>query len=191
MRLSIRDLAGDELLAGSVEGAALLSKLIPSVATTSSPGVVYLDFSAVRVATGSYLRESVLGFRDYCRRSRPELYPVVANPNEKVLDELRYLLKEKGDAVVVCELAATESPSNARVLGILEEKQTVTLLAVLEAGEADAASLRKRARRSESISLTGWNNRLASLSSKGLLIETRRGRSKWYRPVMERMTYGS
>jgi hypothetical protein len=67
----------------------------------------------------------------------------------------------------------------------LDEKQRVTLEAVVDAKEADAGTLQHRFRKSDEIGITGWNNRLAALVAKGLLIETQKGRGKLYRPVLE------
>ena len=177
---------GQDALAGSMEGAATLSRLIAKVASAVDTDVVLLDFRNVDVSTASFLREAVLGFRDYCRRSRPNLYPVVANAKRADIEELEVLLGS--DALVVCDLDAAGRPVNARVVGRLEEKQRDTLAAVLQARQVDASTLAGQAdRNSRKMSPTAWNNRLAALAAKGILIESRRGRGKVYRPVVEEL----
>lgn len=179
---------GQDVLAGTAEGASVLSRLIGRVAQISDTEVVALDFQHVSVATASFLRESVLGFRDYCRNSRPNLYPVVSNADLPVIEELEGLLRLKGDAVVVCETNA-RGIKCARVLGKLEQKQSMTLRAVLAARGADAATLAKR-HPEEKAKATAWHNRLTSLSAKGILMETQSGRVKVYRPVVEVLVHG-
>jgi hypothetical protein len=190
MRASLSELAQSDILAGAANGALTLSRLVLQVRRLATPTVVFLDFAGVTVATGSFLRECVLGFRDYCRRSQPNLYPVVANLAEAVLEELRDLLTQRRQAMVCCVLGPGDRPADPRVEGVLEEKQTVTLDAVLEMQEADAGSLAERFASTEKIGVTGWNNRLASLVAEGMLIEARSGRAKKYRPILEGLQRG-
>src|SRR5689334_6692638 len=117
MQLVLSDLAHDEVLAGAAKGAAVLSLLIAQVHKLVTPTVVALDFHGVTVATGSFLRECVLGFRDYCRRSQPNLYPIVANPNDVVLEELRGLLRDRRQALVCCRLERNGQIKAPRVEG--------------------------------------------------------------------------
>ena len=186
----MRDVANDDVLAGAQEGVAALAKLIKTFAQGGDSLLVVLDFAEVRVATGSFLRESVLGLRDYCRRRRPPSAIVVANANPLVSEELHNLLSASGDALVLCELPRRGEPRRGYVLGLLEEKQRVTLQVVLRLGAADARMLYERFRRSDTIGVTGWNNRLASLAEKGILVEEREGRAKRYRPILKELEHG-
>jgi hypothetical protein len=179
----------EEILAGPQDGALMLSKLIEHVSGIQETMVVILDFRLIQVATSSYLREAVLGFRDYCRNSRPNLYPVVGNLGLKVFGELEFFLKERGDAIVVCETTNRGAIKAARVLGKLEEKQTETLKAVLAARKADAASLAKKFA-DDGTKATAWHNRLNALCAKGIIMETQDGRLKVYQPVVEELSYG-
>jgi hypothetical protein len=189
MVIDIHELAGrEDTLAGCADGAMVLSKLIEAAARVEETEVIALDFFKVEIATASFLREAVLGFRDYCRNSRPNLYPVVARANLTIVEELEGLLRLKGDAIVVCEMNSRGIKS-ARVLGKLEDKQSVTLRAVLAARGADAATLAKR-HPEEKAKPTAWHNRLTSLSAKGILMETQSGRTKIYRPVVEVLVHG-
>lgn len=190
MRLSLSELGQGDVLAGAATGAAVLSRLVAQVRKATGPTVVALDLGGVRVATGSFLRECVLGFRDYCRRSQPNIYPIAANLNETVVEELRDLLTSRREVVVCCELAPDNRIINPRVEGVLEQKQIVTLDAVLSAGETDAGSLTEQFASTEKISSTGWSNRLASLAAEGILIEARSGRAKKYRPIVEGLKRG-
>lgn len=192
MRVDIVQLAdGEEIMAGAEDGRRLLGRLIESAPRPIRPELVFLDFKRVRVATGSFLRELVLAFRDYCRRNATNLSPVLANANEQVLEELSDLLRVCGDALATCTLDIDGRPSAARVLGHLEKMQRLALDAVIVAGVTDAPSLSKTASEPSEPGSTKWNNRLAALASKGLVVEMVEGRTKRYRPVLEGLTYGT
>ena len=190
-RIDIFELADrEDTLAGAADGANALAKLISSLSEISGDRLILLDFRHIEVATSSFLREAVLGFRDYSRNSRPNLYPLVCNANLKVREELEGLLKLKGDALVLCEVNSRNTITAATVVGKLEEKQRVTLQAVLKARRTDAVTL-SRQDRETNLGPTAWNNRLASLSAKGILKESLTGRLKIYEPVVEALCYGT
>src|SRR5947209_1314390 len=96
-RVNMREVGDDDVLAGSADGAQAFAALVGRVAELGEARVVLLDYAEVTVATASFMREAVIGFRNYCRESRPNLYPVVANANLKVEEELDNLLQLKGD----------------------------------------------------------------------------------------------
>lgn len=184
--LSIFELGGRKpVLSGSVPGRMFFGKLTSAVERQEQTQALYLNFRGVQVVTGSFFRDGILAFRDHCLRERLNLYPVIANVTTETLDELKIALEVRGDAVVVCNLDARSRVGGARVVGPLEEKQQVTLEAVVREQEADATTLRERYREAEPIGVTGWNNRLAALAEKGLLMELKKGRGKVYRPVVE------
>jgi hypothetical protein len=191
MNISLSGLAECDILAGSANGAEILSRMVAQVNRVTAPTVIVLNFAGVSVATASFLRECVLGFRDYCRRSQPNLYPVVANLEDAVAEELQYLLQTRREALVACTLKSGGRPAKPQVIGTLEEKQRLTLDAVLELEEADAGTLAERFGAAEKIGVTGWHNRLASLVTGGILMEVRSGRAKRYRPVLEGLTHGA
>ena len=169
-------------LAGVPRGEEAFARLVRTVTSLEGLTRVFLSFKDVDVATASFLRESVLNFRTFCRGIKRDLYPIVANANPDIIEELSALLEMKGDAIVSCELSDDGTASQAKVIGKLEDKQTVALDAVIEAGEADAGTLSQKYQDAEP---TAWNNRLASLVVKGILVELRKGRAKSYKPVLE------
>jgi hypothetical protein len=183
--LSIYDLGGKmPVLSGLPRGQALLGKLIAAVRPQEEHTPLFLDFEGVDFASSSFLRSSVLAFRDHCVRMGLNLYPVLANLGEEIIDDLKVVLEPRGDAFIVCDLKDGQV-SSVRVVGSLDEKQRLTLDAVIREGEADAASLKDKHEETERIGTTGWNNRLSSLAEKGLLMEVKRGRGKLYRPILE------
>lgn len=190
-RFSLKPFSDDGVLATSPLGKKVFSAIIaeiPSAPGSSTP--FYLDFVDVEVATTSFLRDSVVAFRDYVRLHLRHLYPVPANLSDAVREELRAFLVDHSDAIPTCNLSAKGQVTRPEVLGTLDGKQLATLQAVIEAGETDAPTLAQNAS-TENVGITAWNNRLAALSLKGLVIETAVGRAKRYRPVLENLKYGS
>src|SRR5882724_7589659 len=100
IRIRMRDLEeGDSpVLAGAINGRKALARLLDRTAREpTAPETVFLDFDGVEVATASFLRESVLAFRDAVRRRRSNLYPAIANANELVAEELQVLVGPHGN----------------------------------------------------------------------------------------------
>lgn len=191
MRIEMKHFAEDKVLAGALPGQKVFAKLISSTIPPTAPEVYFLDFSGVDLATTSFLRESVLAYRSHARSHWGYVYPVVANLAPRVREELEHFLVDRGDALIVCDLDAKDRVSKVYVIGRLDGKQDVTLRAVVKAGEVDAPTLAERHKTGGVVSPTAWNNRLAALVTKGLLMEVSTGRSKRYRPVLERLSYGT
>jgi hypothetical protein len=186
MRIEMFDICGGrDILSGEANGVRCFAKLVQFVQKAPEPTPLFLDFEGVRTATASFLRESVLKFRDYCIQSQLNLFPIVANANQDTLEDLTLALKVRGDVCLICQIDKRGRILNPNVLGELEDKQRITFEAVKEAMEVDATTLARAYGAKEGIQVTGWNNRLASLAAKGLLMEIKRGRSKVYKTVLE------
>ena len=175
---------GNNVLSGAVAGRRLLSALIADTPSAAAPTCSFLDFSGVEVATASFLRESVIAFRDYARQSLPNIYPAVANLNPVVEEELDFYVRSRGDALWGCDLDSEGKAIAARLIGDLDPGQRTTFNAVLESGTISAPELALRFA-DAGIGPTAWNNRLSALASKGLLVERRLGKSKSFSPLME------
>ena len=179
-------------LAGALMGQQVLGSLVAQCARPSEPTRCFLDFEGVSVATASFVRACVVGFRDYTRQQNPNLYPVVANASADLVEDLQIVLESRSDAIAVCDRDADGTTKNARVIGRLEIPQQETLNAVQILGVADATSLHRQQGAEPKVKTpTAWNNRLAVLVAKGLLIEVSRGRAKSYRCVLPELSYGS
>lgn len=187
MRLSLFELAGGKrtVLAGAPLGKNLLAKAIPEIKTCSVPTPLFLDFKGIEVVTVSCFRECVLGLRDYCRNANSNYYPVIANVNETITEEMKIELEHRGEALVACKLDGRGSITTPKLIGVLDEKHELTLEAVHALKQADASTLMEKFKDTETIGITGWNNRLAALVNKGLLVETKKGKTKIYRPILE------
>jgi hypothetical protein len=185
MRHRLIDLMdGQTVLSGALPGRHLLSSLIAATPSTDKPTPAFLDFNGVEVATASFLRESVIGFRDYSRQSLPNIYPVVANLSSAVAEELDFFVRARGDVLLSCDLDSNSDVSSARLIGDLDPAQRATFDAVRKVGAISAPELAARFV-DQPIGATAWNNRLSTLASKGLLIERRQGKSKSFSALLE------
>src|SRR5580658_7310564 len=121
MRIHMRKLGNAGVLAGAINGRRVQAKLLEL--TDKEPAVpepVFLDFTGVDVATASFLRETVLDYRDAIRRRRSNFYPVVANANQVVEDELKVLVASDADVLMLCLLDENDQPQQPRLLGKLD-----------------------------------------------------------------------
>lgn len=180
-RLKILNVAGERTFLSGLFGRAIYPKLIEMIDKQKSPSPVFLDFSGLS-ASGSFFGQSIMPLRSFARRMNA--YIVLCNLNEDSQDELRWLLEDTSDAVYICDIDDSDIVSNATCVGNLDPKQKLTFEAVVKVGESDANEIAERFP-SERIEVTGWNNRLAALNKKGLLMEFKDGRSKRYRPVLQ------
>jgi hypothetical protein len=184
VRLIIGTLVENETtLAGAEAGRRLFAKLVAATPAPAEPEPAFLDFARIRIATSSFLRESVVAFRDYARATLPNLYPVIANAGEAVAEEFAFFLRHRDDAFWACDLDKSGRPTHARLLGHLDEVQRATFDRVLKLGSATAPALAQGGE--AGLGPTAWNNRLANLASRGLLIERRGGKTKTFAPVLE------
>jgi hypothetical protein len=183
----MRTVGNGSVLAGAVNGKAALRRLLEMAsAEPEKPEPLFLDFAGIDVATASYLRESLAALRSAIRSRDSHYYPLIANSNEAVRDELLELARAGADAFMTCALADDGTVSEPTLLGEVEAKQLLTFRLVQERGETDAGELMKAYGESEKVRhATAWNNRLSALASLGLVMEMRQGRLKRYRPLLQ------
>jgi hypothetical protein len=187
-RILISELTPGPVLSGALRGQELLAKLLPEAAAEpQSPQPLFLDFKDIDSATASFLRESVLVFRDLVRGRRSTIYPVIANAGDLVQEDLRELVRSRGGVLLTCRLSDDGSVSEPGMIGDLDPKQQLTFDLVRERGQTDALELMREygAGEPEPVGSTAWNNRLSSLVALGVLIEEMStGRTKRYRPLL-------
>lgn len=172
------------ILSGATAGRKILSALIGATPSTEVPAPAFLDFDGIEIATASFLREAVIGFRDFARQSLPNVYPVVANMAPAVFEELDFFIRARGDVIWSCHLNAEDRVLGARLIGDLDPAQRSTFDAVIKLGAITAPELATLFS-DQGIGPTAWNNRLSALATKGLLVERRRGKSKSFSSLLE------
>jgi uncharacterized protein DUF4325 len=183
--LRISDFAGQNILSGKEPGKELLPKLIAQA--PDAPGeIIAVDFASIDVVTASFFREAFRAFRDYARNSL-QCAVVFTNASDATIEEAKILALQMSDVFVFANLADGHL-SSGRVVGHLEEKQALTLKLVTTLGEADARKVREHS--GDSTGQSVWNNRLAALLAKGILVERAEGRSKIYRPLIKELAFG-
>lgn len=187
MIIDMADIAGANLLAGSLRGKMGLARLLEAATSEpDSPSAVFLDFGKIEIATASYLRESVFALKTLMRAQQSNHYPAIANANQVVVDEVAEVARSTSDAIISCLLSSDGRVTAPNIIGRLDPKQEMTFNAVQAQREADANLLMKMYGVQEKTTrTTAWNNRLASLVSRGVLREFTRGRAKTYRPLFD------
>lgn len=184
VKVDVAGAAGSDILAGAGVGRRTCAALLEAAGVAREPTICLLDFQGVAFASASFLREAVLRLRDAARAQGSPLYPVVANATDEVREELDDLLRRSSEAMPGCRTAQDGTPVAPEILGELEAKQRRAFDLIREVGEADVATLQSLDRSGEAVGHTAWNNRLAALAAKGVVIESQHGRTKRYRPVL-------
>jgi len=184
----IRVLADTEsdLLAGAASGSEWCRSVRASIESLEY-GLVALDFSGVRLATVSWLREGVLSLVEFTRAVRTGVQLVAANLVPAVQEELAIALDASREVLVAVELDPSGQIDRPRVIGRLDPALRDALRVVQDLDEFDAPML---SRAIGGLGLSAANNRLAAIEAKGVLRSERRGRGKVYRPVLEGLHYG-
>src|SRR5258708_32137014 len=103
------------MLGVPIPGRKLLTALFAATPSPNAPTTTFLDFDGIEVATASFLREAVIGFRDYARLSLQNVYPVAANLSLAVRGELEFFVRARGDAIWSCDLDVNDAVTKARV----------------------------------------------------------------------------
>jgi hypothetical protein len=177
---------GDEpILAGRLAGKRAFLGAMEKLPELAEPTLVLMDFGGVDLATSSFLSEAVLPLRDHLRLRRHPGYVVVANLNDEVREEIEEMLRRSGDALLTCITGADGRIANIHLVGKLDDKLNETFRLVGRKRETTAVQLHEEFRTVDAVGATAWNNRLAALAAKSLVVEILQGRTKKYRPVLE------
>jgi hypothetical protein len=159
----------------------MLAEFIRWTAQQGPKGVLLIDFDGVGAASASFLRESVLAFRDYARGYQPEVFPVVANLNDEIREEFALLLRSRGEAILCCRVDDAGQIVDVQVLGALDSSLERTLDAIKERGAVSLAELRSLP---DDAKASTWSNRLASLIRQGFVVPSPNQKRRQYRFVL-------
>lgn len=187
MRIDIAEIGSAPVLSGAVNGKAAFAALVKIVDhEPTEPVPLFLDFRNIDTATASYLRESVFALKTYMRTTNSKYYPVVANINDEVWDEMALVAALKSDVIMSCELDKRDRVLKAELIGDLDPKQKMTFDVVRDSDQVDANGLMEKFGEAEKTKgTTAWNNRLAALVARGVIREFVQGRAKSYRPLLK------
>jgi hypothetical protein len=175
----------DPILAGRLSGKRAFVATLEQLPELPEPALVLFDFAGVEFATSSYLSEILLPLRDHLRLRREPGYAVAANLADTVREEIEEMLHRSGDAFLTCVTDWNGQITDVQLCGKLDEKLLETLRLVSAKRETTAAQLHEESRKVDQVGPTAWNNRLAALAAKSLVVEVLQGRTKKYRPVLE------
>lgn len=189
INLKLSDYSSGGVLAGAVPGRSALGQMIAALASEKTVSVVMVDFSGINVATASFLREAILGFRSHIRTHRPGMSAVLTNLEPVVRDELQEVLATKKEISASCRVDVDGTISDVQMIGCVEGKLADTLNLILKLGKSSAAQLQSYD--NGNVTITAWNNRLAALSAMGIFRETKEGRTKYYEPILEGLYNGT
>jgi hypothetical protein len=175
----------EPILAGRLTGKRAFVAALEQFPELAEPSLVLLNFDGVEYATSSYLSEVLLPLRDHLRLRRQPGYVVAANLTDEVREEIEEMLRRSGEAFLTCSTSPSGAIADIQLCGNLDDKLLETLKLVTDRRETTAARLHEEFRSTDTVGATAWNNRLASLAAKSLVIEILQGRTKKYRPVLE------
>jgi len=157
-----------------------------------------LDLTGVTDINGSFLKATVFwalqcGQADVRRAAsansapwaiRPlKLFPVVTGCSGEVIDEIADFFSGRNLPIMHLEKAASGTRVTRRILGTLDPVLDRTLSGLISLGEGTAADL--AARSDETISINGWNNRLADLHLLRLATRKRQGKFFFYKSTAD------
>lgn len=188
--LDIHALYGSKTLAGTGAGKAFLPKLLEQSVSFPSQALVAVDFRKTDLVTASFFRSSFKAFRDHARGAA-DFFPVFICREKATLEEVTAYAEDVGDVFAFADLDGKNEFVRPFLIGKLEDKQERALRSLGEVGESDAASLFLKFPETPPLSTSAaWSNRLAALSTKGLLAERTEGRSKFFKPIFKELRHG-
>lgn len=175
-------------LLGIAAGRASTERLFSSVEASMNAPLTLLDFQGMELVTASAARESIFKLAAHLAEHGSLL--ICVNANEATLDELTFAATALKQPIVVATLNEDGEIDTPRVIGQLEAVQTKTLQLVGRLGEVDAKTA-SQAADDQSAGATGWNNRLSSMASLGLLKERKVGKTKLYSLTVKGLSSGN
>lgn len=177
---------------------SIVTQILPALQGAKSETIVFLDFSGIEDATPSYIKATVLALHQCGRRymkeitlgehaetaelSRPlNIIVAVLNASQAVQDCINEVFSRRGFAVLAGAHVSDDRFDEAVVLGELDSKIFETLQSAAGLDEFQAGDLLEKNKPTESILVTGWNNRLAELHRQRLLLRRTEGRTNRFR----------
>lgn len=185
LAVSMIEAAGQQILSGASAGRATFVSIVDKIrCEPEGPTPLMLSFEGIEVATASYLREAVFALKGYMRSSGSKYYPVVANANPSVLEELAVIADARKEPILSVRVEGSGTVADQKVIGVLDPKQATTFDRVTKLRRTTAGEMKEMfGAEEDAVAPTVWNNRLAALAAQGLILERARGRAKFYEPL--------
>lgn len=175
------------ILSGATAGRSAALAMAEALPDLPGDPPVVLDFSGVEIATASFLREAVLGFRQLIRHDYPSL--LLQNLGSATLEDLREVLTARNEVIAVLPSLNDEQQA-PKLIGELEPKLRKIFETLQLEGGLTARELAEKYPDEGLSTVTAWNNRLAALAELGLAVSERIGRSKVYSSILEAQDHG-
>ncbi len=174
---------------------------------TAEDGTVFvLDFTGIETTNGSYLRASALwllrcgqltvrpdemlaGTADPTSPTPADIYCLLANVQGEVAQEVDDFFNSRSLPILVARTLSAKGVESATIAGTLEPVLRKTLALVSRSGAVTATELHSRSK-TEGVSVTAWNNRLADLCALRLIRRRREGKQWIYEPLTKEVFYG-
>lgn len=164
--LPVLELCGDPILASRRKGEQMRSLFEQAAGLTP---VVILDFAGAEVVTTSFFMGGPWAL---WQREQLEQYPLVANLPDDAIDDIDIVTRMTGIPVWT-GLATGDRFHEPTLIGGLEEADGLVISRIFEKGSTSAADMVDSGGR---IGVTGWNNRLAGLWQRKVLMRLKSGR---------------
>lgn len=188
-RIKIREVTGQDILAGKSNGMRDYPKLLSAIEGTATGETVVLDWSDVELATASYFGATFVPLLRLAMEGQLDRYFVLTGLNQTGAEELKLVLENQGLVALVGEWKEGHV-RNAKVLGQLDPAYAETLDAVQRVEVASATDLFKKHTTRTRIGKTGWINRLSNLHRLRLLRKQRIGREYVFEALSEERSHG-
>ena len=172
--IDVVSILGREILAGRRSGETDFDRLRGHLRAIPEDGVAVLDLAGAKVLSSSYflggmwpLWRSPQGLRG--------VYPVLANANESILDEIVFVLESSGN--LIWHLQEEQGKSSARLLGQPDSYDRDLFDLILRSGSLSARDLHAN---DSSIGVTAWSTRLSQHHHNRLLRRAKLGKQQIY-----------
>jgi hypothetical protein len=188
-RIRIREVTGQEILAGKSNGLRDYPKLLSAIEGTGAGDIVVLDWSGIELATASYFGATFVPLLRLAIEGQLDRYFVLTGLNQTSLDELKLVLENQGLVTLIGDWKE-DGVRNAETLGRLDPAYAETLQAVQRVEAASATELFKKHTARTRIGKTGWINRLSNLHHLRLVRKQRVGREYVFQALSKERSHG-
>ena len=183
---------------GATLGQKHMRDLARRIGDADLDTMVLLDFHGVLSVTPSYLKATILqavpsdgsngGESNQARNvtSERDLFPAITGCSPGVASDIHEYFSGLGLPILHITKRREDRILAAKFLGCLDELLFKTLSALTDRGAGTAGELAENS--DDTITINGWNNRLANLHLLRLATRHRKGKFWIYSPVAERIT---